>query len=170
MAVLPFDEPSIAAAGANSGRRDAATQEARDARAFAVAPAAATETAVPHELALFITDDKLHQRIAPHLGRARFRAALKECERADPLFPRIHSLWRGRYWPAVRAWLDRTQEVGSNDLAGSIQDGAENFDAHTRQSPRAKARPKPATVLDRAASSPRPYGFPRQVHPAPGGR
>ena len=91
-----------------------------------------TVPAVTHEAGLFVTDDELRQRIAPHLGRDRFRAALKACEDADPLFPRIHSLWRGRYWPAVRAWLDRTQEVGSNDLAGSVQDGPENFDAHTR--------------------------------------
>src|SRR5262249_52099317 len=144
MSELPFDEPSIAAAGADPGRRDAAAQEARGARAFAVAPAAATETAVPHELALFVNDDELHQRITPHLGRDRFSADLKECERAEPLFPRILSLWRGRYWAAVRAWLDRTEEVGSNDLAGSVQDGPENFDAPTRHSPRAKARPKPA--------------------------
>jgi hypothetical protein len=138
-------------------------------RAGGVEALAVTETAVPHELALFVTDDELHQRIAPHLGRDRFRAALKDCER-DLLFPRTHPLWRGRYWPSVRAWLDRNQEIGSNDFAGSIQDGPENFDAPTRQSPRVKARPKPAAVLDRPAGGPRPHGFPRQVHPAPGGR
>jgi hypothetical protein len=119
------------------------------------------------ETALFVTDDELHKLIAPHLGRDRFRAALKTCERGDPLFPRINPLWRGRYWPAVRAWLDRDQEVGSN---GSIQDGPENFDAPTRQSTRAKARPSPAALLDRPASGPRPHGFPRQVHPAPSRR
>jgi hypothetical protein len=158
MSELPSDKLCIADAGANPGRRKAAAQEARGAQTFAVTSAptatpihvstsenlrssgraggvgvpAVTETAVPHELALFVTDDELHQRIAPHLGRDRFRAALKECESGDPLFPRIHSLWRGRYWPAVRAWLDRNQGVSSNDFAGSVQDGPENFDAPTR--------------------------------------
>ena len=119
------------------------------------------------ETALFVTDDELHKLIAPHLGRDRFRAALKTCERGDPLFPRINPLWGGRYWPAVRAWLDRDQEVGSN---GSVHDGPENFDASTRQSPRAKARPKSTAVLDRSAGGPRAHEFSRQVHPAAGGR
>jgi hypothetical protein len=133
MSEVPPDEPSIAATRADPGGRKAAAQEAKGAEAFAVplALAVATETAVPLELALFVTEEGLHQRIAPHLGRDRFRAALKDCER-DLLFPRIHTLWRGRYWPAVRAWLDRNQGVSSNDFAGSVQDGPENFDAPTR--------------------------------------
>ena len=110
-----------------------------------------TETAVPHELALFVTDDGLHQRIAPHLGRDQFRAALKYCERYL-LFPRIHPLWRGRYWPSVRAWLDRNQEVGSNDFAESVQDGPE-----TSMSP-----PGKAPGLKRGRNR-QPYWIARQV-------
>jgi hypothetical protein len=168
MSVLRPYESTIAPPGANPGRRRALAQEARGAQISA--PAEAIKTVVLHGLALFVTDGELHERIAPHLGRDRFRAALKQCERADPLFPRIHSLWRGRYWPAVRAWLDRAQEVGSNDFAGSVQDGPENFNAPSRQSPRPKARPKPAALLDRPAGRSRPHGFPRQVHPPTSGR
>jgi hypothetical protein len=130
-----------------------------------------TEAATTHEAALFVKDDELHQRIAPHLGRDRFRAALKECERADPLFPKIHSLWRGRYWPAVRAWLDHDQGVGSNVYLGATQDGPEDFNAPTRKSPRPKTRPESEAILDRGPGGTKSAGFPRQVHPAlAGGR
>jgi hypothetical protein len=119
---------------------------------------------------IFVTDDQLHQLIAPHLGRDRFRAVLRECERSDPLFPRKQSLWGGRYLPSVCYWLDRSQGIHSNVFAGLVQDGPENFNAPTRKSSRPKTRPAPATLLDSPAGSPRPHGFSRQVHPVTGGR
>jgi hypothetical protein len=41
MSELPSDEPSIAAAGVDPGRRNAAAREARGAKAFAVTSASA---------------------------------------------------------------------------------------------------------------------------------
>ncbi|HEX4114150.1 MAG TPA: hypothetical protein VH020_16575 [Stellaceae bacterium] len=127
---------------------------------------------VPIETAsLFMTDDELHARIAPRLGRDRFHAALKACEERDPLFPRLDPLWRGRYWPALRAWFDNDQGVRGNAVvASSAQDGPESFNVATRRSPRPQARPASPAVLDRQPGGARPHGLPRQVHPAATGR
>jgi hypothetical protein len=79
---------------------------------------------------LFVDERELHRRLGPHLGKDRFRAAILACERRD--FPRINALFRGRYWPAVRAWLDRDNGVGSNAILSAAQDGLEDFDAPAR--------------------------------------
>jgi len=126
---------------------------------------------------LFLTDDELHRRIAPHLGRDRFRAALKVCEGDDPLFPRLHPLWRGRYWPALCAWFDNDQGVSGNAIvASNAQDGSENFDATARKSARPQRRPLPAgarpaaAVLVREERGAGHDGLPRRLHPVAGGR
>jgi hypothetical protein len=77
---------------------------------------------------LFVDDDELRRRLNPKMGRDRFRSALRVVEAKHPDFPRIHPLFRGRYWPAVRAWLDEEMGVGNN---GRIltQDGPETFNA-----------------------------------------
>src|SRR6185437_11664778 len=107
--------------------------------AEALSPAAS-----PDPPPLFITDDELHSRVAPHLGRDRFRAALRSCENSDPLFPRLSPLWRGRYWPAVRAWFDNDQGVRGNAVVATAQDGPETFDAAPRKSTGPQRRPLPA--------------------------
>ena len=77
---------------------------------------------------LFVDDDELRRRLNPKMGRDRFRSALRVVEAKHPDFPRIYPLFRGRYWPAVRAWLDEEMGVGNN---GRIltQDGPETFNA-----------------------------------------
>jgi|GEM_PF-3180599 hypothetical protein len=93
-----------------------------------------TDLPSPPEPSLFVDDAELHRRVAPHLGKDRFRAVVKVWERQN--FPRVNTLLRGRYWPAVRAWLDGENGVGSNAPGSGIEDGPENFDAAPRQNPR----------------------------------
>ena len=121
------------------------------------------------ETPLFIKDDALHALIAPHLGRDRFRAALKAYEDSDPLFPRRDPLWHGRYWPAVRKWLDHKQGLGGNVEPAMAQDGPEDFNA-TRQSARLQTRTHlkgrdAAQILDRAPSGPGHNGVSRRLYP-----
>lgn len=54
---------------------------------------------------LFVDDRELRRRVAPHLGWDNFRAAIRLMELQG--LPKIDRLWRGRYWPAVRAWFDQ---------------------------------------------------------------
>lgn len=86
---------------------------------------------VAGEASLFVNDRELHRRLAPHMGRESFRAAIRQCEKKG--FPEENALWRARYWPAVKLWLDRENGIGSNQLTMEAQDGPENFDATTRQ-------------------------------------
>lgn len=76
--------------------------------------------------ALFVNDDELRNRINPNIGRDRFRSAIRAIETRHRDFPRIDSLFRGRYWPAVQAWLDRHNGL---DQAGAMdgQDGEETW-------------------------------------------
>jgi hypothetical protein len=78
---------------------------------------------------LFVDDDELRRRINPKIGRDRFRSALRALEAKYPDFPKIHALFRGRYWPAVKAWLDGKNGVRDNDRIAPGQDGPEYFDA-----------------------------------------
>jgi len=77
---------------------------------------------------LFVDDDELRRRINPKMGRERFRSAIRALEAKFPDFPKIHALWQGRYWPAVKQWLDDESGVGKPARISAVQDGAENFD------------------------------------------
>jgi hypothetical protein len=81
-------------------------------------------------LALFIDDDELRRRINPKMGRDRFYAAVRAAEQRG--FPKIHSLWRGRYWPAVQEWLDSDNGLGKNGFTSNAEDGPEHFNAPAR--------------------------------------
>src|SRR5580692_9597084 len=116
-----------------------------------------TDLPSPREPSLYVDDAELHRRVAPHLGKDRFRAVVLAWERRN--FPRTSTLLRGRYWPAVRAWLDGENGVGSNAPGPGIEDGPENFDATARKNPRAQAQPPRPAVLDRATGGTRPDGF-----------
>jgi hypothetical protein len=87
---------------------------------------------------LFIDDDELHRRLNPKMGRDRFRSALRAIESKHRDFPRIHALFRGRYWPAVRAWLDDKNGVRDNVSTAIAQDGPETFDAPAQRPSRPK--------------------------------
>ena len=86
---------------------------------------------VAGQASLFVNDHELHRRLAPHIGWESFRAAIRQCEKKG--FPEKSALWRARYWPAVKSWLDRENGIVSNQLAMEAQDGPENFDGTTRQ-------------------------------------
>jgi hypothetical protein len=80
--------------------------------------------------ALFIDDEELRRRINPKMGRDRFCAAVLAAEQRG--FPKVHSLWRGRYWPAVQEWLDADNGLGKNEFRSNAEDGPEHFHAPTR--------------------------------------
>jgi len=82
------------------------------------------------EFPLFVDDDRLRARLAPQMGKDRFRAAVRSLERTQG-FPRTHALWKGRYWPAVKAWMDQDQGVRDGKFIGSYEeaeDGPEHWD------------------------------------------
>jgi hypothetical protein len=116
---------------------------------------------------LFIRDEELRQQMAPHVGKDRFAGAIKALEPEG--FPKTISLFRGRYFPAVKAWLDEKYGVGSNGHLITAQDGPEQFDAAKGRRPRLQAKGM-QPLLDRPPSSPRPDGLPRRLHPIAGGR
>lgn len=74
--------------------------------------------------ALFVRDRDLHRRINPKLGWERFRAAVRNAENHG--FPRVHRVWGGRYWPAVKAWFHK-ETWADNGVGADAQDGPENF-------------------------------------------
>lgn len=57
---------------------------------------------------LFVTDAELLRRLGidPAKGRMILRALDDQHERTG--FPQKSKLWGKRYWPALKAWLDRT--------------------------------------------------------------
>jgi hypothetical protein len=132
---------------------------------------------VATEPPLYCDDRELHRRIAPHLGWESFKAALRACEAADPDFPRVKALWRGRYFPGVKRWLDGNQgagrnAAGSNARTAPDEDGPEHFDAAPKKPARVQARPPRPAVLD-GEPDPRPAGaggFSRTLHSVTGGR
>jgi hypothetical protein len=91
---------------------------------------------------LFVDDRELRRRINPKLGWDRFRAAVRDAEKQRSpnglVFPKINALWGGRYWPAVKLWLDDDAGVTEHELTNIGDDRPESFHA----SPRKKARPQ----------------------------
>lgn len=73
---------------------------------------------------LFVDDKELHRRTAPHVGWDSFRAAIRAYEQRG--FPKANALFRGRYWPAVQAWLDAENGLIKDAPATAI-DGEESF-------------------------------------------
>ena len=67
-------------------------------------PADRTSGPTPTAAALFVDDRELHRRVCPSLGWDSFRAVVKVWERDG--FPKIIPLTRGRFYPAVEAWLN----------------------------------------------------------------
>ena len=116
---------------------------------------------------LFVDEHELHRRVAPHMGEKRFRAAVRAAEQHG--FPPVKALWGGRYWPAVKKWLDKDNGVENDELATRAEDGEETFDSASEQrGAGAQARPYPpgrdaAVLLDREAGRARPARLPGQV-------
>ncbi len=117
---------------------------------------------VDESVSLYISDTELHRRVSAKMGRDRFRAAVKEAEGRG--FPRIHSVWGGRYWPDVQEWLANEKKVIKDALAETAQDGQENFDAAPGKKARSQNRAPQSPVLVREAGLPRPHGVSRHLH------
>ena len=122
---------------------------------------------------LYVGWEELRRRIAPRLGRERFRALIKEkTTRAG--FPPIREEWGGWYWPKVRQWLDLDNEVAADErhrgFIPTAQDGPENFDAPPRTRPRPETRQAQPAVLDRKADRARPSRVSGHLRPVAGGR
>lgn len=111
----------------------------------------------PERAALYIDDRELRRRIAPHLGWERFTAAIRELERRG--FPTVNALWRGRYWPAVSAWLDSDEGMGTNAPDAIAQDGPEDFNATPREKTRIQARAQRPALLDSETGGSRADGL-----------
>jgi hypothetical protein len=73
---------------------------------------------------LYQDDEALRAAIAPHLSRAAFVRAIGELERYG--FPKADPLFKGRYAPAVRAWLDK--QAGLRKIEAQAPDGEETWD------------------------------------------
>ncbi|MDB5579813.1 MAG: hypothetical protein JWR80_4989 [Bradyrhizobium sp.] len=115
----------------------------------------------------FVDDEALHQRIARHLGKDSFNAAIKTLESEG--FPKKVALFRGRYLPSVLAWLEDKYGVRANADV-SIEDGKERFDdAPTRQNTRPQNRPAASAVLDRPPGGAGHHGVSRRLHTVAGG-
>lgn len=91
--------------------------------------------------ALYVSDAEIMRRLG--VGEKTIRVAIRELERSRG-FPRKDPLFgEKRYWPAVRAFLDR--RAGLNVAAPSVPDGKENFDG----SPEDRQRPRPRMASSR---------------------
>jgi hypothetical protein len=104
--------------------------------------------------ALYVNENELHRRIAPHIGRDAFRSAIKTLEDQHS-FPKVNALFRGRYWPSVKSWLNRYNGVGDDVFATQAEDGEENFNEAPREKSRSQveqARQSSAAVLGRESS------------------
>jgi hypothetical protein len=118
---------------------------------------------------LYVGWDELHRRVAPKLGRDRFRALIAQ-KIAREGFPPFREDWRGWYWPKVRRWLDKDNEVETDGVVAGAQDGPENFDAPTRSRPRPQTRSPQTAVLDRAPGGAKHQRLPGQLYSAAAGR
>jgi hypothetical protein len=119
------------------------------------------------ERSLFVTDQDLRRLVAPHMGKESFGAAIKTLEAEG--FPPVKPLFRGRFFPAVRAWLEQKYGVSANAVDSTAEDGTENF-APQRQHAGIEARSPRPPLLDREADRTGPDGLPGTVHPFAAGR
>jgi hypothetical protein len=81
---------------------------------------------------LYLRDDALGSRVAPHVGAVRFAKILAELETRG--FPRRDAAFDGRYWPAIRDWLDRRHGLRQAGAA-MAPDGEEHWDDKARPDP-----------------------------------
>jgi hypothetical protein len=112
---------------------------------------------------LYLSDDALRARIAPHVGAVRFAKILVELESVG--FPRCDRIFDGRYWPSVRDWLDRRHGLRQAGAA-LVPDGEENWDVEARSD--AGSDPPPPSgrrraLLEREKPGARSSGLPRSV-------
>jgi hypothetical protein len=112
---------------------------------------------------LYVGWDELHRRMAPKLGRDRFRALVK-LKTAEAGFPPFDEEWAGWYWPKVRRWLDSQNEVATDGRVQNVEDGPETFDAAPRKKAGLQDRPPQPAVLVRKTGVPGSDGVSRHLH------
>jgi hypothetical protein len=87
-------------------------------------------------LTLYMTDAEIAAELGIETESWKSTAAVLEKDglpKFDPLFG------RRRYWPAVRAYLDRRNGLGNSSSIGTI-DGEENWNGRYGNDRRARAR------------------------------
>ncbi|MBB5051155.1 hypothetical protein HNQ36_001109 [Afipia massiliensis] len=129
------------------------------------------ETDAGESSAQFVTIEELRRRVSPKMGLGRFRATIKEAEERG--FPRKSTIWGGWYWPKVKHWLDKDNEVENHEVVAGAQDGQEDFgaaDASSRKKARPQARSPQPAVLVRQPGDARPEGLSRHLHSVATGR
>lgn len=120
-------------------------------------------TASDESAALYVGWEELRRRVAPGVGRDRFKALIKiKQDRSG--FPGFREDWGGFYWPRVKQWLDSDNAVGTDVAVATVEDGPENFNAPPRKKARVQARPPRPAVLDREAGGTRSDGVSRHLH------
>jgi hypothetical protein len=87
---------------------------------------------------LYQNDEALRAAIAPHLSRAAFARVIGELERYG--FPKADPLFKARYAPAVRAWLDK--QAGLRKIEAQAPDGEETWDHAGTQPDAGSHRPE----------------------------
>ena len=90
----------------------------------------------PSEMPLYPDEAEIAQAVLGP-GRAKCWPSLATVlERSG--FPKIDVMMGGRYWPAVKAFLDRRHHVGDHALARPIRRSEEGIDATRQRSARAR--------------------------------
>ena len=102
---------------------------------------------------LYQTEDELHAWVAPHLTRAAFARALTEFEHYG--FPKVDPVFKGRYAPAVKAWLDDRARVSKTEFKSCGREEEHGNGREKRGSrPDLKAQKErpPSAILERRQS------------------
>jgi hypothetical protein len=133
-----------------------------------------TETRRDESVALYVSWDELHRRVAPALGRDTFRALVKD-KVAKAGFPPFSESWKGFYWPKVKEWLDSQNEVRTDGRVATTteaeDDGPESFrHAPPRRKARVQDRPEQPRILAGQPGHTRPHGVSRHLHSVATGR
>jgi hypothetical protein len=79
--------------------------------------------------ALYLPEDELRLVVAPHLSRPTFARLVGQLELRG--FPKPHPLFKARYLPAVRVWLDNDAGLGKSSPMAI--DGEETWDGPTKR-------------------------------------
>jgi hypothetical protein len=114
--------------------------------------------------ALYLTDDQLWPLISPQLSRAAFIKSLSILETRG--LPRVDPVFKGRYWPAVRAWLDHRAGIGDKQVMAI--DGEETWDDEAQRfsgAHNAQARRLGKKILERGKPHGQGAGVSRSVDP-----
>lgn len=95
---------------------------------------ARTAPPMPGADALYLSDREIGRVLLGPRRAGEFVALAPLLEREG--LPQIDGLFGGRYWPAVRLWLDRRNGIVDAAAPAAIVDGQEDFSKWTDRKPR----------------------------------